>query len=234
MIAFIILTKTEFYQYYANEPQKCEDQEQLIELNPESGETELLPLISGVSTKISTFAIGKQIWIWILSVFICFFGTLAVTPSITVLVRSTSSGNTWSDTFFIPIGCFLLFNVGDYGGRILAGLNKFNWATRFGSLCLLVLSLMKLAFIPLFLYCNAAPFNRHRTHVAIHSDTAYLIFMVFFSVSNGYIGSIAMMYGPKMLQSAENQGRAASLLVSFLVSGLALGAFTSQLLVALL
>ena len=115
---------------------------------------------------LSTFSIVKRIWIWILTVFICFFGTLIVFPAITVLVKSTSTGNTWSDTYFIPVGCFLLFNVGDYGGRILAGLNKFNWATRFGSLCLLVLSLMKLAFIPLFLYCNAAPFNRHRTHVS--------------------------------------------------------------------
>ena len=43
-----------------------------------------------------------------------------------------------------------------------------------------------------------------------------------------------MMYGPKMLQNGEDQGRAASLMVSFLVLGLAVGAFTSQLLVALL
>ena len=43
-----------------------------------------------------------------------------------------------------------------------------------------------------------------------------------------------MMYGPKMLQSGEDQGRAASILVFFLVSGLTLGAFASQLLVALL
>ena len=70
--------------------------------------------------------------------------------------------------------------------------------------------------------------------VAINSDAAYLLFIILFSVSNGYIGSIAMMYGPKMLQSGEDQGRAASLLVSFLVLGLAVGAFTSQLLVALL
>ena len=58
--------------------------------------------------------------------------------------------------------------------------------------------------------------------------------MILFSISNGFIGSIAMMYGPKMLQNGEDQGRAASLLVSFLVLGLAVGAFTSQLLVALL
>jgi len=97
-----------------------------------------------------------------------------------------------------------------------------------------MLSVVKLAFIPLFLFCNAAPSNRVLTYVAINSDAAYLLFIIIFSVSNGYIGSIAMMYGPKMLQSGEDQGRAASLLVSFLVLGLAVGAFTSQLLVALL
>ena len=70
--------------------------------------------------------------------------------------------------------------------------------------------------------------------VAIDSDVAYLIFMIIFSISNGYIGSVVMMFGPKMLQSGEDQGRAASLLVSFLVTGLAAGAFMSQLIVNLL
>ena len=70
--------------------------------------------------------------------------------------------------------------------------------------------------------------------VYIPSDTAYLIFMVVFSISNGYIGSIAMMYGPKMLQNGVDQGRAASFLVSFLVLGLAVGAAMSGLIVQLL
>ena len=58
--------------------------------------------------------------------------------------------------------------------------------------------------------------------------------MIVFSMTNGYIGSIAMMYGPKMLSSGEDQGRAASLLVSFLVLGLAVGAALSGYLVKLL
>jgi len=250
LIAFIILTRTEFYRYYANESaltqntdqvesgkENDKEVEQLIdEPTNGSGDPDLAIVNPGQSalTKMSTWAIVKRIWIWILAVFVCFFGTLIVFPAITVLVKSTGSGNDWSDTYFIPVGCFLLFNVGDFVGRTLAGVIKINWATHFGSVCLLGLSLVKLAFVPLFLFCNAAPSNRSVTSVLIDSDAAYLIFMIIFSISNGYIGSVVMMFGPKMLQSGEDQGRAASLLVSFLVTGLAAGAFMSQLIVNLL
>merc|ERR1712217_528743 len=99
----------------------------------ESGEPNVA--ISGKFQKMSTFAIVKQIWIWILSVFICFFGTLVVFPTITVLVKSTGSGSEWNDVYFIPVGCFLLFNIGDFAGRTLAGIIKINWASHLGSLC---------------------------------------------------------------------------------------------------
>jgi len=252
LIAFIVLTRTEFYRYYANESALTQNSDQVEsgkngENNKEveqlideptngSGDPDLAIVNPGQSslTKMSTWAIIKRIWIWILAVFVCFFGTLIVFPAITVLVKSTGSGNAWNDTYFIPVGCFLLFNVGDFVGRTLAGVIKINWATHFGSVCLLGLSLVKLAFVPLFLFCNAAPSNRSVTYVAIDSDVAYLIFMIIFSISNGYIGSVVMMFGPKMLQSGEDQGRAASLLVSFLVTGLAAGAFMSQLIVNLL
>ena len=58
--------------------------------------------------------------------------------------------------------------------------------------------------------------------------------MALFSISSGYIGSIVMMYGPKMMTSGEDQGRAASLLVFFLVFGLSVGSAISSFVVALL
>ena len=70
--------------------------------------------------------------------------------------------------------------------------------------------------------------------VYIESDVVYLLLMVLFSVTNGYISSIVMMYGPKMLENRMNQGKAASVLVSFLVLGLAVGAAFSGILVKLL
>ena len=66
------------------------------------------------------------------------------------------------------------------------------------------------------------------------SDTIYLIANATFGITAGYINSIVMMYGPKMLESKVDQGRAASILVFFLVLGLAVGSISSSYVVKLL
>ena len=161
---FSIRTQNENSGPLGKTEEKDKEGEKLIESTPGSGDPTVA--ISGRFQKMSTLAIVKRTWIWILSVFICFFGTLVVFPAITVLVKSTESGSQWNDVYFIPVGCFLLFNIGDFAGRTLAGIIKINWASHLGSLCLLMLSVVKLAFIPLFLFCNAAPSNRVLTYVS--------------------------------------------------------------------
>ena len=54
------------------------------------------------------------------------------------------------------------------------------------------------------------------------------------SISNGYIGNIAMMFGPKMFDRPEDQSRAASIMCFFLVLGVAVGALLSAPLLELL
>ena len=97
--------------------------------------------------------------------FVNFMATLCVFPALTVLVQSVNPGNTWSDTYFIPVGCFLTFNVGDFIGRTLAGLVKFPKASHFGGGCMLIMAFLRLGFIPAFLFCNAAPTLRDVTQV---------------------------------------------------------------------
>lgn len=48
--------------------------------------------------------------------------TLGCFPAVTVLVVSTgaASGSAWTNVYFIPVVCFLLFNIGDWVGRIMA------------------------------------------------------------------------------------------------------------------
>ena len=184
LIAFIVLTRSEFYQFYSNETvsenKDAEDKkenvenEQLIDNNGEGGKVEVLQPMSSLD-------IVKRIWVWILSVFICFFVTLAVFPAITVLVKSTGHGNQWSDKYFIPVGCFLVFNIGDYVGRMLASIVKWPQATHGGSLIILIVSVVRIAFIPLFLLCNAAPHSRSVTDVRfILPSSFFLLFLIVF------------------------------------------------------
>ena len=60
----------------------------------------------------------------------------------------------------------MLFNIGDYVGRMLASIIKQPQATHGGSLIILGISLLRLAFIPLFLFCNAIPDKRVITDVS--------------------------------------------------------------------
>lgn len=58
--------------------------------------------------------------------------------------------------------------------------------------------------------------------------------MTLLSISHGYITNIVMMFGPKTMERQEDQSRAASILVFFLVLGLTVGAVLSAPLLQLL
>lgn len=53
-----------------------------------------------------------------------FVVTLSVYPAVTVLINSEYHGNghPWNDVYFVPVTNYLIFNSGDYLGRILAGM----------------------------------------------------------------------------------------------------------------
>ena len=71
------------------------------------------------------------------------------------------------------------------------------------------------------------------TYVAFESDTAYIIIMMLFSISNGYVGSICMISGPQVV-APEEASTAANLMVACLGLGLGVGAFTSNFLTGLI
>ena len=81
---------------------------------------------------------------------------------------------TWASTYFIPVCCFVLFNVGDYLGRFAA--EKLAWPGpgRLGMAITFAASLCRVGFIPLFLFCNADPEGRTLA-VGFPSDTGTLL-----------------------------------------------------------
>ena len=74
-------------------------------------------------------------------------------------------GYTWNDKYFTPVGCFLLFNVGNYIGIVMASIVKWPNATKSGSVILLCLAILRFGFIPFFFFCNVSPANRQLTEV---------------------------------------------------------------------
>ena len=60
---------------------------------------------------------------------------------------------------------------------------------------MLALSFCRIVFIPLFLLCNVQP--RHHIPVLFDSDIAPMLIMIVFAFTNGYFGTLCMIYGPR-------------------------------------
>ncbi|KAK5643124.1 hypothetical protein RI129_006969 [Pyrocoelia pectoralis] len=168
----------------------------------------------------------KKIWKFAASVFSIFCVTLSVYPGIAALIESESKGKAWNDIYFVPVITYLLMNCCDYTGRILASLIQ--WPKK-GSL-LLALCVIRLGFIPLFLLCNVQP--RQHLPVIFNRDYYYVIIMVLFSISNGYLGNLAMMCAPRVVKNHEKE-IASSMMAIFLGLGLTVGSAISIIFVKL-
>ena len=157
-----------------------------------------------------------------LSVFIVFSVTLTCFPAIMAGISSTNKGDgsIWDNELFSTLVVFLVFNLGDWIGRILAGIGQI---VNEKSKWLLILSISRIVFIPLFLMCN----YKHRLlPYVFNHDFWPIIINVLCSVSNGYLGSLGMMYGPKLV-SIEYGETAGTMMSLFLQLGLTCGACLS-------
>uniref|UniRef100_A0A8C7UZZ5 Solute carrier family 29 member 1a n=1 Tax=Oncorhynchus mykiss TaxID=8022 RepID=A0A8C7UZZ5_ONCMY len=163
----------------------------------------------------------KGIWVMALSVCFVFTITIGTFPAVTVDVRSTvADGGAW-DKYFIPVSCFLLFNVMDWAGRSLTAVCM--WPGK-DSIILPVMVGLRVVFVPLFMLCNVQP--RNYLPVPFAHDAWYILFMIFFSFSNGYLASLCMCFGPKKV--AQHEAETAGAIMAFFLSlGLALGAALS-------
>jgi len=235
LVAYAVATRTDFYQHYLGE--KTTDADTKIE------DSKLLQKegSSRIPVKVNPGRVLIMISPYAAAVLLCFLVTLGTFPAITMQVVSTidiieeeyTFAGAWAKNFYVPVACFLLFNIGDYAGRFLAGLIQWPRPGKLGGYITLGMSLARFVFIPLFLMCNVRPGSREVTSVQFESDVAYIIIMALFSISNGYVGSICMISGPQVVRPEEAQ-TAASLMVALLGLGLGIGSFLSNFFVKLI
>ncbi|XP_066971026.1 equilibrative nucleoside transporter 1-like isoform X2 [Macrobrachium rosenbergii] len=216
MGGYLYMSKTDFYKYYSNPQESIEsdaDQTEKLSKGPEKEE-------NGGATS-GHMEIMKEIWPVALSVTGVFFVTLAAFPVLCVKIISTSTNESWRNIYFQPVSTFLLFNVGDYVGRLSAGLIL--WPRK-GSWILYVMVVARVVFIPLFLLCNHDP-KSNIPSVFTH-DAWYIVIMLLFSLSNGYCSSLAMTYGPKLVSESKAE-KASSMMAAMLGLGLLMGGVSS-------
>nr|XP_019964276.1 PREDICTED: equilibrative nucleoside transporter 1-like [Paralichthys olivaceus] len=186
LLSYVLLPKLEFFQFYQEKNKKQrKDDENSVNLMNEDRKQEA----ASETQNISMVKIFKKLWRLALSVCFTFTVTIGTFPAITADTKSTLGS--W-DLYFIPVSCFLLFNLCDWSGRSLTAV--YMWPNK-DSMLLPVLIVCRVVFVPLFMLCNVEP--RLHLPVFFHHDGFFIVFMILFAFSNGYLASLCMCYGPK-------------------------------------
>ncbi|XP_054049842.1 heat shock protein HSP 90-beta isoform X3 [Rissa tridactyla] len=136
IFSYILLPRMDFFRYYSMKDKteyrvynaELETKRDLIKKDEPNGmeqnNSKVIP-IHNPDEKPSVITIFKKLWVMALSVCFVFTVTIGVFPSITAKVSTVlGEGNRWG-LYFIPVSCFLLFNVFDWTGRSLTAL--FTW-----------------------------------------------------------------------------------------------------------
>ncbi|XP_053304365.1 equilibrative nucleoside transporter 2 [Spea bombifrons] len=246
---YLLLSRLEFAQYHISKSNAKSSQNYEVDTDAEllqkgtekevngdaEGQKKAVLLLkeaeSGVAgeekPKVSICVVLKKIWVMALTLVIGFTVTLSVYPAITANVESNTENKTWRK-FFNPVCCFLIFNIMDWIGRSITSYTL--WP---GPDCkyLPLLACCRVIFIPLFMLCNIT--NRNYLTTIFSHDAWFVIFMILFSVSNGYCISLPMCLAPKKVEQHEGEITGA-IMTFFLALGLSLGAALSFVFKALL
>lgn len=174
--------------------------------------------------------IGKTIKYQAMSLLLVFAVTLCVFPVITERVESECVGsgsdsaycrNFGNTQYFLPVVCFLLINLADFTGRFLAG--KFQVIGLHDDKSLLCAALFRIILAGGFFLTRRDNFEGLGF---MGTDWAYIVLMIAFGVSGGYVANLCFMYGPQRIEK-EKAETAGSLLPFYLCVGLLIGSLAS-------
>ncbi|XP_028844403.1 equilibrative nucleoside transporter 3 [Denticeps clupeoides] len=170
----------------------------------------------------------KKTWLLGLCVFYVFFISIIIFPAVSSGIQSMDkeSGSPWTTTYFVPLTSFLLYNVADFCGRQATAWVQVPGPT---SWTLPVMVLSRTFLVPLFMFCNFQP-RYHLHKVFFAHDIFPVVFVSLLGLTNGYLGTLPMIYGPKMVP--RELAEAAGVIMSFFLTlGLAMGSAFSVVLV---
>ncbi|CUA70394.1 Equilibrative nucleoside transporter 3 [Rhizoctonia solani] len=199
----------------------------------------LLGRVSNTPTPISS----ASIWIVVrknasynFAVFYVFVVTMAAFPAITTSILSVNSPGesiVFNPLIFSALH-FLNFNLGDLVGRALV---SFKPISSTSNTRLLLYSLVRTAFIPLFLLCNIQHKPKFGSLMVdsskplFNSDIAYMLILFAFGMTNGHVSTLVLMAAPSRVMNPGlelYESKTAARIAQFcLVGGLVVGSAAS-------
>ncbi|XP_072851330.2 equilibrative nucleoside transporter 3 [Pogona vitticeps] len=164
-------------------------------------------------------------------VFYVYFISIIIFPAVSSSIESVNkaSGSLWTDKYFTPLTCFLLYNFADWCGRQITVWIQFPGPK---SKLLPAMVLLRTFCVPVFMLCNYQP-RMHITRVVFAQDIYPVIFTVLLGFSNGYLSTLSIIYGPKVAPKELSES-AGVLMMMFMQLGLAFGSAFSVLVVHLI
>lgn len=209
-IIVITMKKIEFVQFYIQKETK-------EKLNSETL-LEEKPLIVDQSYKTPFFYIMKKIWPQALNVFWIFFVTLSLFPGLLFRIQPSWSflSNGWIGIILVGI-----FQIGDFIGRTLPQFLSKQVKDK-----TVVVIPPKYLFIPAFshsiffllIILLIVPMG----HPTFSNNAIAFVIIMFFSISNGFFGTLAMIYGPQNVNEKDT-GRVGTIMAVFLNFGIFVG-----------
>nr|XP_027221046.1 equilibrative nucleoside transporter 1-like [Penaeus vannamei] len=154
------------------------------------------------------------------------FDHLMIYPAVVVYVTSVYPESRWTEEFFQPTVTFLLFNVGDTLGREIT--RWWRWPGARGWQ-LHVFGAARLVFLPLLMLCHGE--NKTFPTLLDH-DAYYIVLMFFFAFTNGYVGTLTMIYYPSLVEPNELEVGGA-IMAAMMGIGMVVGSLLSPAFVAL-
>lgn len=161
-----------------------------------------LAVDKGAAPKVDILLVMRKTKLLGLSVFWTFLVTLCVFPAITASILSVNDPlhsaaargerpPLWSDPVVFVAIHFLVFNIGDWLGRLLPGipglLLQKEWQ-------LVTMTLVRTVCVPLFAACNivSGADGEPRSKPLFNSDIVFIVILLAFAISNGYLGELAL------------------------------------------
>lgn len=148
----------------------------------------------------AVWKIAKVVFYPCLTLILTFGVTLSLFPAITAATVSTSYCKPGSSAFhnqlFVPV-LFLLFNMGDFGGRVIH-----LYKQPFSPPQLVALALLRLGFVPFFLLMNL---RGSRLDPVFTADAWPICITFLFGLSNGFVATAGFVAAPFLVPSQHRR-----------------------------